>query len=454
MLLAAFSLCGCGEDSPGEEVTAGSGGDATAGSGGASGATMAGAGGDAAAGAAGSGGSDFDTDPWIVNTTERSTQILEAEGGDGALFDVQLVERRTVNSEDFVYVETTGVPQYDVVVTQNILDELNGRPRAETDFVDGQTTATLGSTVVFGQDVGYQENTQTNCAATGGSGYWPPGPDCGANQSRAEFFAASPAPSSEDCEVGLGTIGLMVNGAAIFHWGDGMSFAGGVWFNLAPIAEQYDVDVCGGHAARGEYHHHHYTRCLADLVGDSGDDHSPVYGFAADGYPIHGPYESDGQLALSGWAMRDFGAPTSEGGCGTEGERTCVLNDPYDVAAGVDASVTPGPNLGENVTTLSGNTLPAVIGYYFEDYYYADQDVDGPQLDQHNGHDTGDGRGYHYHITLVEADGALSPAFPFTVGPSFYGALPDNALAGCGGIGPPPGGMPPPAGGTPPPAGG
>jgi hypothetical protein len=73
----------------------------------------------------------------------------------------------------------------------------------------------------------------------------------------------------------------------------------GDWQNLAPVAEFYDVDICGGHAANGDYHHHFYTRCLADLVSDKGNEHSPIYGYAADGYPVYGPWESDAVLAIS-----------------------------------------------------------------------------------------------------------------------------------------------------------
>ncbi|KPH64655.1 hypothetical protein ADS77_05130 [Pseudoalteromonas porphyrae] len=41
-----------------------------------------------------------------------------------------------------------------------------------------------------------------------------------------------------------------------------------------PIAEQYDVDICGGRAANGEYHHHFYTSCLADMLNHDGSVHS------------------------------------------------------------------------------------------------------------------------------------------------------------------------------------
>lgn len=86
--------------------------------------------------------------------------------------------------------------------------------------------------------------------------------------------------------------------------------------------------------------------------------------------------------------------------------------------------------------------MAADAGYYYEDYYYAGADAVGPQLDQFNGHDNDDGRGYHYHITLTKDDqGDLQPAFPYTIGPRFYGELPANALSNCGGAtggGPPP----------------
>ena len=210
-----------------------------------------------------------------------------------------------------------------------------------------------------------------------------------------------------------------------------------------------DVDICEGHAAQGEYHHHFYTSCLANLLGDNGNEHSPIYGFAADGYPLYGPYESENSLALSGWKVRSYGASESEGGCNTPGERSCVLIDEYDVSKGVE-QVTSGPNVGEVVSTLSGNELEAFEGYYYEDYYYAQALLTGEQLDEHNGHDTGDGKGYHYHITLTQSkEGKLMPAFPYTIGPKFKGELADNSVAQCGGALPPGGGMPPP-GGTPP----
>ena len=219
----------------------------------------------------------------------------------------------------------------------------------------------------------------------------PPSVDAGADQAVGSADYA--------CGTDVGTTGLMVNGTATDSRSDGTSYGPGVWHILPPAAERYDVDICGGRAPQGEHHRHFYTPCLADLVGE-GSEHLPVFGFAADGHPANGPYESAGTVAISGWTIRDYGAATSAGGCGTPGERACTLVDPYDIALGVDTTVTQGPDIGETVTTLSGNT-----------------------------HTVGDGAGN------------LTPSFPYTVEPRFYGELPDNAVTACGGNG---GGMGPP----------
>jgi hypothetical protein len=382
---------------------------------------------------------------WIINNETTSSYISSTSGS--VLEDVQSAELESVseNVSDVYYahVKTQDIPKYNITITQELVDSLNQRPRAATDFKSGSTTAVAGQVVEFGEDIGFVSSTE-NCTTTGGDGYWPIGPVCPTAQATDAYIPVEPtekASTDAECETGLGVVGLMVNGTSLFNWGDGMSYGDNVWYTLAPLAEQYDVDICGGHAARGEYHHHFYTSCLADLVGDDGTKHSPIYGYAADGYPLYGPYEAANELAVSGWKVRDYAAPESEGGCNTAGIRSCVLVDAYDITQGV-TQVTNGPAIGESVRTLSGNTLIADAGYYFEDYYYAGEPAIGAQLDEHNGHDNNDGRGYHYHITLTKAEnGKLSPAFPYTIGPSFKGKLASNSIAQCGGMG---GGNPPP----------
>lgn len=381
------------------------------------------------------------SDIWIINDTDAlSTNITDASTGEGILVDVQSVTEETVDGVAYTVVSTQGIPEYDITITQDIVDGLNNRPKASSDFADGATTAAVGDVVEFGADIGYI-STGDNCDTTGGFGYWPKGPACPQADPREIYFPQEPTETTEECENGLGKVGLFVNGSSIYNWGDGMSFAAdGSWQTLAPVAEFYDVDICGGHSANGDYHHHFYTSCLADLVGDNGDTHSPIYGYAADGYPIYGPWQSDGELAISSWEVRDFSS-TSETGCSDE-SRSCILVDQYDVSQGTE-EVDSGPGFDEVVETLSKNELVASNGYYFEDFYWNSDltELGGNHLDQYNGH-TDETRGYHYHVTLELVDGSLSPAFPYIIGTRFAGQLEDNAVASCdtggGMMGPPP----------------
>jgi hypothetical protein len=384
-----------------------------------------------------------ESDIWIINNTDAvSTHITDASTGEGILVDVQSVTEETVDGATYTVVTTQGIPEYDVTITQDMVDVLNDRPKASSDFTDGTTTAVAGDLVEFGADIGYI-STGDNCDTTGGYGYWPKGPACPQADEREVYFPTDPTPTTEVCENGLGKVGLMVNGSSIYNWGDGMSWAqDGTWLNLAPVAEQYDVDVCGGHSANGDYHHHFYTSCLATLLGDEGDEHSPIYGYAADGYPIYGPWHSDGVLATSAWTTRDYSSSTTETGC-DDGTRSCTMVDAYDVSLGTETA-TDGPAFDETVSTLSGNELTATNGYYYDDYYWNSDltDLGGQYLDQYNAH-TDEERGYHYHITLSDdGDGTYSPAFPYVIGLRFAGELEDNAVASCDSgdtmMGPPP----------------
>lgn len=378
-----------------------------------------------------SGNSNILLTSWMINTTEGAAHIKE--NGSAVLVNVQSAELTTADGKEYVLMKATGIPNYRVEATQELITALNSRPKAaDGDFASNETTATLGSTINFGQDIGYNNHSGQNCTANEGYGYWPPGPVCPENMNHEKYFPVAPGPATTDCETGLGNLGSMVNGTAVFGWGDGQSYNNqGVWQNLAPIAEAYDVDICGGHAANGEYHHHMQTDCLADDLDDDGDEHSPLYGFAADGYPIYGPWYADGVLAQSCWKTRDYNSTAT--GCGEDGKRTCLLVDPYDISKGVTDASSAGPDVGATVLSISSNEFAAVSGFYFEDYYYdATCAAQGGQyLDDHNGHDHGD-LGYHYHITVTGTQGNFAHAFPFIIGPTFYGQLESNANVMCG----------------------
>ena len=93
-----------------------------------------------------------------------------------------------------------------------------------------------------------------------------------------------------DAMVQLGPIGVMVNGVAFYNPYDG----GGV---TAP--DTICMDLCQAHPSPdGRYHYHQFSACIDPYSGG----HSAIVGFAFDGLPVYGPWESDGQLAalLSG----------------------------------------------------------------------------------------------------------------------------------------------------------
>lgn len=385
---------------------------------------------------------------WIVNSVgTRSKTIFETNSNQGVLVNVRSVSDSTVNNTTYTNVETTGIPDYAVQLSQDEIAALNQRPKAATDFLSGSTTATAGETITFGQDIGYKSNNQ-NCTADAGYGYWPPGPVCPTNQNKSGYFPQQPVAAATECETGLGAIGFAINGVSIYNWGDGQSYNNeGVWQTLAPFAEVYDVDICGGHAANGDYHHHFYTECWGEVAKEDGQGHSSVLGYAADGYAVHGPWFQTSVLTKSCWVTRDYSADSATGGGCDNGDRSCTLNDVYDLSQGT-TPVNNSPSLTDTYSSLSSNTFIASSGFFKEDYYFDSScsASGGANLDQSNGHDH-DNLGYHYHVTVSSSDNK-TPVYPFIIGPKFKGELADNAVSNCkgSGTGVPPGG-PRPAGG-------
>ncbi|MEE2732454.1 MAG: YHYH protein [Pseudomonadota bacterium] len=361
-----------------------------------------------------------DTKTWVINNSESGAYI-------DALVNVQSVTETSIGPNAFYLVSASGVPNYSVVMTQADIDVLNSRPEAASDFDNGQTTAQAGDTIVFGEDLGYNI-TRVGCDL----GYWPPGPACPSDQQREARIPASPSPAESDCATSINTMGLMLNGTSLYNWSDGVSYNNeSVWRQLAPEFEIYDVDICSGHAqTQGDYHHHMFSPCLAELFGDAGQAHSPIYGYAADGYPVYGPYHAKGVLAKSAWVKRDY-SDTNAGGCG-DGARSCLLADQYDLSQGVISTNYPGPGVNETVVSNSGNEFVAASGYYYEDYYFdASLTALGNEyLDEHNGH-SHDNLGYHYHTTVVDNNGNLEPVFPYNIGPTFYGDTPGGSVYTC-----------------------
>lgn len=85
----------------------------------------------------------------------------------------------------------------------------------------------------------------------------------------------------------MGPIGIAVNGVVFFNPFDAQSQ------DASNI-----MDRCCGHPAPDNtYHYHKYPICLNSPWADEGTEHSPLIGWAFDGFPIYGPYESPGVMA-------------------------------------------------------------------------------------------------------------------------------------------------------------
>jgi hypothetical protein len=228
-------------------------------------------------------------------------------------------------------------------------------------------------------------------------------------------FARSPQAdvSGNNTAVGLGPQGVLVNGVALFNFSDGRSYNNqGIWNQDANVFEAIGFDDAPGHPAAlrnggvttpggrvaGRYHHHQNPIALREMLGDDGSAHSPILGFANDGFPIYGPYGYDDPLnASSGvvrvnssFALRDITERTS-------------LPDGTSLAPALY-----GPSLSQ-----------VALGGYQEDYLF---DASNGHLDEHNGRftitpDYPDGT-YAYFITIDEFGDA---AFPYALGETFYG---------------------------------
>jgi hypothetical protein len=84
-----------------------------------------------------------------------------------------------------------------------------------------------------------------------------------------------------------GPIGVAVNGVIFFNP-----------FDADSVEAIWRLDRCCGHPSPGfEYHYHKYPVCVKSPWTDDGKGHSPLIGFAFDGFPIFGPYEAEGELA-------------------------------------------------------------------------------------------------------------------------------------------------------------
>lgn len=125
----------------------------------------------------------------------------------------------------------------------------------------------------------------------------------GADPTRAQSYDFSiplvPVKAASPTSTSLGTIGVMISGAALFnpYEGDGVTVAMASNFTVKNSAGK-DVaflDACNGHPTpMGAYHYHALPPCVTATVDVAGGA-SHLIGVAFDGYPIYGDRDINGK---------------------------------------------------------------------------------------------------------------------------------------------------------------
>lgn len=96
-----------------------------------------------------------------------------------------------------------------------------------------------------------------------------------------------PKPADHVTKLPMGPIGIAINGIPFYN----------PYNREGEDAAKNEVfDECCGHPdPMGRYHYHIYPKCVHTSFKDAPGTHSPLIGYAFDGYPIYGPNGEDGK---------------------------------------------------------------------------------------------------------------------------------------------------------------
>jgi hypothetical protein len=314
---------------------------------------------------------------WLQNTTLTGKHYVS--GNSTPIVDATLANVQSVKySNNWSYITTQGIPTY-----------------VTGPFLDNNPSIATGQNAIFKIPRNPVQNTGNPTATVGGNN------------------------------------GIFINGVALFDYRDGVSWSNsagawaggpgggmgdGVWNRDAIVAERVGFDCAKGHPAMGNYHHHQNPSAfnldlsvistVCNLYVSDGlytidaSQHSPLLGFAYDGFPIYGAY---GYLNTNG-----------TGGI-TRIKSSFVLRsittrNTYYTSSTI---VTQGPPINA--------TYP--LGVCREDYRFNDTLAAQPgYLDIHNGRfcvTPEYPNGIYCYFTTVNAN--WNSAYPYVIGPTFYG---------------------------------
>lgn len=257
-------------------------------------------------------------------------------------------------------------------------------------------------------------------------------PSQGTNNAWIFKIPRTPVPATTFTAVGMGSIGVFLNGVPMYNYADGRSYNNlGVWNRDAIYFEKTGFDCAKGHPSPvfaggmggpligGSYHHHQNPSAfrldkvvisnvcnlyLADglYVMDS-TRHSPLLGYAFDGYPIYGAY---------GYANAD----------GTGGIKR--IRSSYRKRAITTRTTLPDGSTASSAGPAVDSAFP--LGCFKEDYTFV---TGSGELDVHNGrfavtpeYPTGT---YAYYTTV---DSNQNSEYPYIIGPTYYGVKNGNTV--------------------------
>jgi hypothetical protein len=290
---------------------------------------------------------------WKLNTTGKKI----SNGTDSILVDVEAVYYDSNN----VYIKTSGIPDYYTFKNNN------GNHNAASDLK-----------ALFKIPRAPKQNTGSPLRTLGGGQY-----------------------------------GLFKDGTLFFNGEDARSFKNqNIWHSLAYYFEGVDFDSSDGHSTPGnQYHHHVIDLSLVDLKQKS--KHSPLIGFAFDGFPVYGPYGYSDSSDMS--------------------SKIVLMTPSYQ-----KRNITDRTSLPDGTALNSSQYGPPIdsknpLGAYREDYVFK---AGSGILDIHNGRFTKTAEypkgTYAYFGTI---DSANIPVYPFVIGQSFYGVADNSNFGPNGGKG-------------------
>ncbi len=226
-------------------------------------------------------------------------------------------------------------------------------------------------------------------------------PTLAPNQNFVFKITRNPEPALNNLiPIGMGRIGVWSNGVSIFNRiSDASYHSNNIWHVDNARTMSPETTDCDGYAAEnGEFYNYIAPSCLYD-ANDAGV-HSPILGYAFDGYPIYGAYSSQN----------------------TDGSGPIIrMTSSYQLRQILERNTLPDGTLLEE--SLWGpkvsNNYP--LGHYVEDYVYV---AGSGTLDAHNGRfcvtpEYPEGT-YAYFVTVNETG---IPVYPYTIADTYYGKV-------------------------------